>query len=84
MRGTGVRHSESVYSEKRYSFDDIFIGCNFANLMYLCSNEQEAVFDMNLIHDIVPQCEDVAEPVEECLRYRMQTHHIVTVNMLPT
>lgn len=80
MRGTSVRHSGSVYSEKRYNFDDIYIGCKFASLMYLCSNEQEAMVDRNLIHDIVPQCEDVAEPVEECLMYRRQNQHIVTVN----
>jgi hypothetical protein len=71
MKGTSVRHYRSVYAEKRYNFNDIRIGYNFSDLTYISSNGKEAIIDMDLIHDIVPQCTD-----EKCVRsQKRQPHH---------
>jgi hypothetical protein len=81
MKGTSFRQSRTVYSEKRYNYDDIYVGCEFAELMYFQSNEREAIVDMKLINDIVPRCVDVSEPVEEYVRYRSRTQHVITVTI---
>jgi hypothetical protein len=58
MKGMSSLHSRSVFAEKRYNFDDIFIGWDFAGLMYLKEDsrteEQQVKVDMKLIHDILP------------------------------
>lgn len=72
MKGTSALHSRQVYAEKRYSFDDIYIGWEFAGLMYLRYSkgldQHKTMVDMNLIHDIVPYRPDIAESFEEHLR----------------
>jgi hypothetical protein len=76
MQGTSALHSRTVYAEKRYTFEDIYIGWEFAGLMYLkeskSSQQHKAKVDMNLIHDIVPYRPDIAESFEEHLSLRSQ------------
>lgn len=78
MKGTSALHSRQVYAEKRYNFDDIYIGWEFAGLMYLkyskSLDQHKAMVDMNLIHDIVPYRPNIAESFEEHLGLRSQSY----------
>jgi len=52
--------SSTVFIEKRYRYEDICIGWEFAGLLYLEDSsrpdgEKEVMVDLNLIHDILPQ-----------------------------
>ncbi len=74
MKGMSSLHSRSVFAEKRYYFDDIFIGWDFAGLMYLKEDsrteEQQVRVDMNLIHDILPQGANGADSIGSNLSFR--------------
>jgi len=60
MKGTSNITSSGVFIEKRYRYEDIFIGWKFAGLIYLRDSsrregEKKVMVDLNLIHDVLPQ-----------------------------
>lgn len=61
-------HLNQVFAEKRYTFEDVYIGWEFAGLLYLKesqrSKEKKVMVDMTLMHDIVPQHGDISEPFD--------------------
>ena len=67
FNGTSNITSRSVFIEKRYRYEDIFIGWKFAGLIYLddsTNGEGYAMVDLSLIHDIRPQTGGGEEPLE--------------------
>jgi len=68
MNGTSNMTSSTVFIEKRYRFEDIFIGWEFAGLLYLKDSSRgdrakEVMVDLKLIHDILPQTSGGNEPL---------------------
>lgn len=66
MTGTSNITSSGVFAEKRYAYEDIFVGWKFAELIYLekCSMGEKMMVDMTLTHDIRPQGPGEEEPFQ--------------------
>ena len=68
LNGTCNMTSGIVFIEKRYRYEDICIGWDFAGLLYLQDSsrpdgEKEVMVDLSLIHDILPQSGGGCEPL---------------------
>ena len=62
--------SSDVFIEKRYRYEDVCIGWEFAGLLYVKDSrrkdvKKEVCVDLNLIHDIVPQSGGGNEPLSD-------------------
>jgi len=83
MNGKSGITSSNVFVEKRYNFEDIFIGWQFAGLLYLADpkghGEKQVMLDLSLAHDIVPQGGDVSEPLDESKSTRHDRRGTLTV-----
>ena len=68
LQGMSAMHSKDVFAEKRYTFDDVYIGWEFAGLLYLKDSrraeDKKVMVDTKLVHDIVPQHGDESEPFD--------------------
>jgi len=72
MNGKSGKTSTDVFAEKRYSFEDVYIGWEFAGVLYLRDRsrkrkhkaEKKVMVDMTLIHDITPQDGGISETLE--------------------
>jgi hypothetical protein len=54
MSGTSNADCNSVYSQKLYSYEDLFVGYKFANMLYRDSDESLKV-DEGLLNDVLEQ-----------------------------
>jgi len=83
MTGTSNITSSGVFAEKRYAYEDIFVGWKFAGLIYLkkCSMGEKMMVDMTLTHDIRPQGPGEEEPLQPSRFFSRPRRLSSSVNM---